>query len=42
MAAKKDKTPTPDPKTEEAFSRIPTYFGKVDLLVSAIDRKSVV
>lgn len=36
MAAKKDKTPTPDPKTEEAFSRISTYFGKVDLLVTAI------
>lgn len=35
MAAK-DKTPTPNPETEEAFSRIPTYFGKVDLLVTAI------
>lgn len=36
MASKKDKTPTPNPETEEAFSRVPTYFGKVDLLVTAI------
>lgn len=34
MASK--KSPTPTPEVEEAFSRIPTYFGKVDALVTAI------
>lgn len=34
--ASKDKTPTPNAAVEEAFSRIPTYFGKVDALVTAI------
>lgn len=34
--AKNDKLPEPTPEVEEAFSRIPTYFGKVDALVTAI------
>lgn len=34
--ASKDKLPTPTPEVEEAFSKVPTYFGKVDLLVTAI------
>lgn len=32
----KDKLPEPTPEVEEAFSRIPTYFGKVDALVTAV------